>query len=102
MSDISNGTQSSDGRVTCQVCGRVSKNAHGHTLHYTLKHGTYSGSRTKKKRKYTKKKDLPQVSQRALEVGPGTMTIEAPGEISGQKFILTVDLSIAATGIRPV
>ena len=99
---MKDGLVAADGRSTCPDCGNVAKNERGHRLHWTLQHGKGRTGKypTGKKRKYTKK-DLPQVSQRALEVGPSTKTIEAPGEISGQKFILTVDLSIAATGIRP-
>ena len=89
------GTKQTDGRVICKECGNLAKNERGHTLHWVLKHG--KGRKVKK----AYKKEISNLPARAIETGPSIMTIEAPGEISGQKFILTVDLSIAATGIRP-
>jgi hypothetical protein len=52
-------------------------------------------------KKKKKKTQQPKPTQRQVEVGDSTLRIESVGEIGGQKFIVTTDLSIAATGIRP-
>jgi hypothetical protein len=45
MSDLNNGIEAANGTVTCMKCGRVSKNAHGHQLHYTLTHGKFKDTK---------------------------------------------------------
>jgi hypothetical protein len=102
MSDLNNGIEAANGTVTCMKCGRVSKNAHGHQLHYTLTHGKFKDTKKGGNRRGPYKKK-PVIKESApVNENPGICSLEVPGQIGGQNIMLTVDLSIAATAIRPV
>jgi hypothetical protein len=63
-------------------------------------HGEGRGGKYKTGKKKGQKKPVKQVY--ATQDKSATLTIDTPGEIGGNKFMLTVELSIATTGIRPL
>jgi hypothetical protein len=82
---------------------------HGHTLHWTLVHGkgrtgkNAAGKGKAKQAKASKKSvDYLAKARNLVNTPSDKCTLEVPGQIGGQNFIFTVDLSIAATAIRPV
>jgi hypothetical protein len=80
----------------CHLCGVGGFNGKkGLNMHCIRTHGQrLDGSPVGKKKP---KKIVPQVNET-----PGICSLEVPGQIGGQNIMLTVDLSIAATAIRPV
>jgi hypothetical protein len=94
------GTVLEDGQVECTRCKNVAKNERGHNLHWTLVHGKGRGGKYKTGKKKNQNRPIKDVQVK--QDGSATLTIDTPGEIGGNKFMLTVELSIATTGIRPL
>ena len=81
----------------CDICGKGPyKNAHGLTMHKIRGHGVEKDG-AKPKRQYNKKSAPVQIP-----VEDGTVSINVPCEIGGNRFGIDIQLSIAGTAIRPV
>lgn len=100
MSEIKGGTPLDDhsGQVKCNKCGNVAKNVRGHNLHWVLKHGK---GRVAKK---AYKKELASIKKSGgvLDTPKNKITMDIEGKLGAHSFMVTVELAIAATAIRPL
>jgi hypothetical protein len=98
MQEIKGGTVLENGQVKCSKCKNVAKNDRGHNLHWTLKHG--KGRVVKK----AYKKELGHIEKTggALDTPQNKITMDVEGKLGGNPFMITVELAIAATAIRPL